>query len=62
MVANDDMIMVVFRGTSELTDWATNLSFRTKNVSTEWGFEEQDCDVHRVRTILIGEFIGEFSP
>ncbi|CAN0532113.1 unnamed protein product, partial [Scytosiphon promiscuus] len=30
VVANDDVILVVFRGTSELTDWITNLSFRTR--------------------------------
>ena len=48
VAANDDMIMAVFRGTSGLTDWATNLSFSTRNVSTEWGFSEQDYDVHRV--------------
>lgn len=45
------MIMVVFRGTSELTDWATNLNFSTRNVSTEWGLSEQDWDVHRVSVV-----------
>lgn len=49
VAANDDMIVVVFRGTSELTDWATNLKFTTRNVSAAWGLdEEEDSDVHEV--------------
>lgn len=50
VAANDDVILVVFRGTSELTDWVTNLSFRTRNIPSAWGFEE-DCDVHQVRFV-----------
>lgn len=50
VVANDDLIMVVFRGTHERTDWATNLTFRTKNIPPEWGLGEEDCDVHMVKT------------
>lgn len=48
VAANDDVILVVFRGTSELTDWITNLSFRTRNIPAAWGFGAEDCDVHQV--------------
>lgn len=51
VVANDDAILVVFRGTSELTDWITNLSFRTRNIPAAWGFGDEDCDVHQVRLV-----------
>ncbi|CAM9414270.1 unnamed protein product, partial [Laminaria digitata] len=47
VVANDDVILVVFRGTKELTDWITNLSIRTRNIPKSWGLSEEDCDVHR---------------
>ena len=49
VAANDDVILVVFRGTKELTDWATNLSIRTRNIPKAWGFGDEDCDVHKVR-------------
>lgn len=51
VTANDEVILVVFRGTSELTDWVTNLSFRPRNIPAAWGFGAEDCDVHQVRFV-----------
>lgn len=48
VAANDESIMVVFRGTSELTDWATNLSISRRRVPKEWGLVGEGCDVHEV--------------
>ena len=31
IVANDDVIIMVFRGTQELSDWATNLKIITRD-------------------------------
>ena len=50
VVANDDMILVVFRGTSETKDWLTNLKFATRRVPPEWGLDGEGCDIHEVRT------------
>ncbi|CAM9545693.1 unnamed protein product [Laminaria digitata] len=46
VVANDDMILVVFRGTSETNDWLTNLKFATRRVPPEWGLGGEGCDIH----------------
>lgn len=51
VAANDDMIVVVFRGTSELTDWATNLNVRTRKIPTDWRCGEEDCAVHQVSVV-----------
>ena len=48
VAANDESIMVVFRGTQEITDWATNLSFFPRQVSADWGLTGEGCDVHEV--------------
>lgn len=50
MAANDQILLVVFRGTKELTDWTTNLKFALRSAPQEWGIEE-GCDLHRVRMI-----------
>lgn len=36
VAANDDMIVVVFRGTKEATDWTTNLKVATRECSSSW--------------------------
>lgn len=36
IAANDDIIAVVFRGTKEVSDWATNLNLRTRDCPPEW--------------------------
>lgn len=48
IAANDSMILVVFRGTSEGADWITNLKFMTRRVPKDWGFVGEGCDVHEV--------------
>lgn len=48
VAANDESIVLVFRGTSELTDWATNLNFTRRRVPKEWGLSGEGCDVHAV--------------
>ena len=47
-MADDESIMVVFRGTQEMTDWATNLKFMTRRVPDDWGLVGEGCDVHEV--------------
>ncbi|CAM9962984.1 unnamed protein product [Laminaria digitata] len=46
VAANDDMILVVFRGTSENNDWLTNLKIGTRRVPKEWGLGGEGCDIH----------------
>ncbi|CAN0519911.1 unnamed protein product, partial [Laminaria digitata] len=46
VAANDESIMVVFRGTQEMTDWATNLNAMTRRVPADWGLVGEGCDVH----------------
>lgn len=46
VAANDDMIVVVFRGTQEATDWVTNLNIVTRHIPEAWGLHDQDADVH----------------
>ncbi len=50
VAANDDMIAVVFRGTKEAPDWATNLNVRRRDVPESWGM--QSGVVHEVRGFL----------
>lgn len=47
VAANDDALLVVFRGTKELTDWTTNLKFALRSAPGAWGIEE-GCDLHQV--------------
>ena len=47
LVANDDVIIVVFRGTREPADWATNLIFFTRDVPVAWGLSV-NCNLHEV--------------
>lgn len=49
VTANDESIMLVFRGTQEMTDWATNLNAIRRRVPEEWGLAGEGCDVHQVR-------------
>ena len=52
VAANDDVLLVVFRGTKELTDWTTNLKFGLRSAPEEWGIEE-GCDLHRVSKLRL---------
>ena len=47
LVANDDVIIVVFRGTLESADWATNLKIVTRDAPVAWGLSI-NCNVHEV--------------
>lgn len=49
VTVNDESIMVVFRGTTEMTDWATNLNAMPRRVPEEWGLDGHYCDVHEVK-------------
>lgn len=48
VAANDDVILVVFRGSSELTDWTTNFNLARRLVPSDWGLDGLGCDVHQV--------------
>lgn len=47
VAANDDMMVVVFRGTHELTDWTTNLNMGLRSAREEWKIDLEGCDLHR---------------
>eukprot|EP00752_Nemacystus_decipiens_P002420 g2281.t1 len=47
VAANDDFVMVVFRGSLELTDWTTNFKLWKRPVPTSWGLEGDGCEVHQ---------------
>ena len=49
VAANDNIILVVFRGTSEGSDWITNLRCISRRVPEEWGLVGEGCDLHEVR-------------
>lgn len=48
VAANDDVLLVVFRGTSEPVDWLTNLRGVPRGVPDAWGLDGEGCSVHRV--------------
>lgn len=52
VAADDDVVMAVFRGTMELTDWTTNLDFLPTRVAESWGLTGEGCDVHEVGNYL----------
>ncbi|CAB1117639.1 unnamed protein product [Ectocarpus sp. CCAP 1310/34] len=47
VAANDDVILVVFRGSSELTDWTTNFNLVRRLVPSDWLLDGLGCDVHQ---------------
>lgn len=57
VAANDDMIMVVFRGTQEATDWVTNLDIVERPVPESWGLNDDSDDMHKVGNINWNAFI-----
>ncbi|CAN0019599.1 unnamed protein product [Scytosiphon promiscuus] len=44
--ANDDMIVIVFRGTKEKSDWATNLDIRRRDCPSGWAFGDKRANLH----------------
>ncbi|CAN0222365.1 unnamed protein product [Ectocarpus sp. 6 AP-2014] len=46
VAANDDMVAVVFRGTKELTDWATNLDISPRDCAGQWEAPDAVGAVH----------------
>lgn len=46
VAANDDMIAVVFRGTKEMADWATNLRASWRSCPVEWDFPSAEGSMH----------------
>ncbi|CAN0311378.1 unnamed protein product [Pylaiella littoralis] len=46
VAANDDMIVVVFRGTKEFPDWVANLKAWARSCSKAWGFPDPTGGVH----------------
>ncbi|CAN0223723.1 unnamed protein product [Ectocarpus sp. 6 AP-2014] len=46
VTANDDMIAVVFRGTKELTDWATNIDMILRDCAEQWEAPDAVGSVH----------------
>lgn len=59
VAANDEILLVVFRGTKELTDWTTNLKFALRSAPEEWGVKE-GCDLHQV-SYLVASFAISFT-
>lgn len=49
VAANEDVVLAVFRGTSEAADWITNLEIIPRNVDDSWSFEGDGGFVHMVR-------------
>lgn len=47
VAANDDMIMVVFRGTRESTDWAPAAHIHPRDPLGARGAHDQDAEVHK---------------
>ena len=47
LLANDDVIIVVFRGTQGSADWATNLKIVLRDAPEAWGLSV-NCKVHKV--------------
>lgn len=65
VAANDDMIIVVFRGTKEGVDWVTNLVYSHRECPETWGVPASECFVHEAsdtidRFILMPCFFGNF--
>lgn len=59
VAANDDMIMAVFRGTSEFgPDWATNLKLVPSPEPNEWGLNRADTALHSVSFFDFRENLG----
>lgn len=48
VAANDDMIVVVFRGAESAADWATNLKISWRSCPAEWNFPSPGGNVHEV--------------
>lgn len=48
VAADDTCLVVVFRGTKEGSDWATNLKFGVSDPPEEWGLEGENLFVHQV--------------
>ena len=48
VAANDNMIAVVFRGSSKVVDWATNLKISWRSCPVEWNFPSPAGNVHEV--------------
>lgn len=46
MAANDDVLLLVFRGTKERVDWLTNLRGVPRAVT--WCPDGEGCSIHRV--------------
>eukprot|EP00904_Undaria_pinnatifida_P002284 jgi/Undpi1/12056/HiC_scaffold_4.g01754.m1 len=46
VAANEDVVLAVFRGTSEAADWITNLEIIPRNVDDSWSFEGDGGFVH----------------
>lgn len=47
IAANDDVLLLVFRGTSELIDWLTNFRGLPRVVPTTWNVEREGSSIHR---------------
>ncbi|CAN0019804.1 unnamed protein product [Scytosiphon promiscuus] len=46
VATNDEVLIVVFRGTKELTDWTTNMRMVPRSAPRDWN-AVAGCDVHR---------------
>lgn len=51
VAANDDVLLVVFRGTSEAVDWLTNLRGIPRGVA--WCPDRERCSIHRVSELTV---------
>lgn len=66
VAANDDAVLVVFRGTSDIKDWITNLRAAPWRVPAEWewdiGTEGQVLSMHRVSDLAGGKVCTTNHP
>lgn len=46
VAANDDMIVVAFRGTQETTDWITNMDIVRRSAPEVWGLHDEYAEMH----------------
>lgn len=55
IAANDNLIVVVFRGTMGVDDWYTNAMLKPKPCPAEWGIPPPGGTVHTVRSVDLFE-------
>ena len=58
VAANDRMMVVVFRGTMEMVDWATNLKITRRSCPSQWKLPGPGGNMHEVLQHLLAKKAG----